>query len=216
MACHTANMAVMAADLFEPLAFQAVTNTGIVDNASFPKNSVIKFEFGPRGSMPACNLFWYDGGNLPGEDVLSNSEVPASFRKTIQEKGRKDAMSSGSLIVGTKGKLFSPNDYGAEYFLLPEKDFANFKKPEQTLPRVTTQGGGDQRHMSEFIAACKGEGKTMSNFGYAGRLTETILCGNLALRVKERIEWDAKNMKATNCEEANKFIHRQYRKGYSI
>jgi predicted dehydrogenase len=216
MACHTANMAVMACDLFEPLAFEAVKNSGIVDNASYPDNSVIKFEFGSRGNLAPCTLYWYDGGNLPGEDVLSNSEVPDRFARRIKERGRREAMSSGSLIVGSKGKLFSPNDYGAQYFLLPEKDFANIQKPDQTLPRVTTRGETDQRHMSEFIAACKGEGKTMSNFGYAGRLTETILCGNLALRVNQRIEWDAASMKSSNCPDANKFIHREYRKGYSI
>lgn len=216
MACHTANMAVMALDLFEPKSFEAIENTGIVGGEQFPRRSTIKFEFGTRGSLPPCTLFWYDGGNLPGEDVLSNDEVPQSFREEVAKKGRKDAMSSGSLLVGSKGKLFSPNDYGAQYYLLPEKDFASFQKPSVMLPRVTAAGDVDQRHMSEFIAACKGEGKTMSNFEYAGRLTETILCGNLALRFKESIEWDAVNMKATNCNEANHYVHREYRDGYSI
>ena len=38
----------------------------------------------------------------------------------------------------------------------------------------------------------------MSNFDYAGRLTETVLLGNLAMRAGQKIEWDAKNLKVTN------------------
>ena len=58
----------------------------------------------------------------------------------------------------------------------------------------------------------------MSNFGYAGRLTETILIGNLALRVEEgkRIEWDAKNLVSTNIEDVNQYVHREYREGWSL
>ena len=58
----------------------------------------------------------------------------------------------------------------------------------------------------------------MSNFSYAGRLTETILVGNLAMRSPEgsRIEWDAKNLKSTNMPEVNQFTHREYREGWSI
>ena len=58
----------------------------------------------------------------------------------------------------------------------------------------------------------------MSNFGYAGRLTETILVGNLAMRAGEgqRIEWDAKNLRSTNMESVNKFVHREYREGWSL
>lgn len=216
MGCHTANMAVMALDLFDPIAFQAIANSGIVENESYPDSSVIKYEFGPRGPFPACTMYWYDGGNLPGADVIADTELPESFQKTIAEVGRDKAMKSGSLLVGTKGKLFSPSDYGAAYFLLPEKDYANYTKPSQTLPRVLATGNTDQRHMSEFISACKGETQTMSNFGHASRLTETILCGNLALRTSNRIEWDAAGMRSTNCEEVNKFVRREYRKGYSI
>ena len=125
-------------------------------------------------------------------------------------------MSSGSLIKGSKGMVFSPNDYGARYYLLPEDKFEDYEKPEPWLPRVQKKAGTDQRHMSEFISACRGEGKTMSHFGYAGRLTETILCGNLALRVPGKIEWDARNLLAVNSPEANMYLHRRYREGWTL
>jgi predicted dehydrogenase len=217
MACHTANMAVMALDLFDPIAFEAVINSGLGPGGeTYPKNSQIKFEFAERGDFPACVMYWYDGGNLPSTEILPNDVLPDDFLARVENDGRAKAMSSGSLVVGSEGMVFSPNDYGARYYLLPEKKFLGYKKPEQTLPRVTAQGNVDQRHMSEFINACKGEGKTMSNFGYAGRLTETILAGNLSLRVNQRIEWDAVNLRATNCDEANKYVSREYRKGWTL
>ncbi len=210
MACHTANMVVMALDLFEPHTIEA-EHSGIVQNETFPKFSTIKLEFPYRGSLPPCTLTWHDGGKLPPLELLQGKKVSKS----------------GSLMVGSKGTLYSPNDYGAKFFLLPEDDFKEFEKPEPTLPRVETEGTHDQRHMSEFIAACKGEGKTMSNFNYAGRLTETILLGNLALRLSDpkpegqetvscRIEWDAENLKVKGHPEADEFINRPYREGWTI
>jgi hypothetical protein len=58
----------------------------------------------------------------------------------------------------------------------------------------------------------------MSNFGYAGRLTETILVGNLAVRAGagQRIEWDARNLLSTNVPDLNKYVHREYREGWTL
>ena len=95
-----------------------------------------------------------------------------------------------------------------------------YKNPDPWLPRVPFKGGTDERQKWEFVATCKGEYEpgTMSNFQYAGRLTETILVGNLALRAGEgkRIEWDAKNLKSTNVPEVNEFVSREYRSGWEI
>ena len=43
-----------------------------------------------------------------------------------------------AVVVGSKGMLFSPDDYGARYFLLPEDEFEGFEAPAQTLPRIVT------------------------------------------------------------------------------
>jgi hypothetical protein len=55
----------------------------------------------------------------------------------------------------------------------------------------------------------------MSNFDYAGRLTETLLLGNVAMRVGSKIEWSAKDLKVTNNSDANKYLHREYREGWT-
>ena len=218
MACHTTNMPVMALELWDPIAVTAVKNPGIFEDETFPGSSSLMFEFPTRGNLPACNFYWYDGGNLPNDDVIS--QLPESFQKRIQQQREGGRKTSGAVVVGSKGLLFSPDDYGAQYYLLPEDNFKDFKKPEQSLPRIPYKAGGDQRQKWEFVSTVKGEYEpgTMSNFGYAGRLTETILVGNLAMRVGEgqRIEWDAKSLQSTNVPAVNEFVQREYREGWSL
>ncbi|MEQ9410139.1 MAG: Gfo/Idh/MocA family oxidoreductase [Fuerstiella sp.] len=218
MACHTTNMPVMALKLWDPVAVTAVKNPGIFEGETFPAASSLMFEFPEREGLKACRFYWYDGGNLPDDSLIS--QLPESFQKRVQQQREGGRKTSGAVLVGSKGLLFSPDDYGAKYFLLPEDDFKGYQPPEQRLPRIPFNGGGDQRQKWEFVQSCMGEYEpgTMSNFGYAGRLTETILVGNLAIRSKEgtRIEWDAKNLKSTNVPEVNEFVHREYREGWSI
>lgn len=219
MACHTTNMPVKALQLWDPVAVTAVKNPGLFEGETFPASSALMFEFPERDGLPPCKFYWYDGGELPPESVLS--QLPESFQKRVEaQKAGKGRKTSGAVLVGSKGLLFSPDDYGAKYFLLPEDKFTDFTPPEQTLPRIPYKGGGDQRQKWEFVATCRGEYEpgTMANFGYAGRLTETILVGNLAIRSEEgsRIEWDAKNLKSTNMEEVNQFVHREYRDGWTL
>lgn len=219
MACHTANMPVMALELWDPIAVTAVKNPGVFENETFPAATTLKFEFPERNGLVPCAFYWYDGGNLPGEELTA--KLPEGFRKKLdaQRKGSPNK-TSAALVVGSKGMLLSENDYGAEYTLLPEGDYKDFKKPEQSLPRIPFKGNNDQRQKWEFVSSIKGEYKpgTMSNFLYAGRLTETILVGNLAVRAGEgeRIEWDAKNLKSTNLPELNKYVQREYREGWSL
>lgn len=194
MACHTSNMVVMGLDLFDPVSIEVVKTSGIVENETYPKHCVIKFEFPQRGDWPACTMYWYDGGNKPPEELLM---------------GEADMKNSGSLVVGSEGTMYSPGDYGDSYKLLPKEKFADYKKPEPTLPR-------SPGHFKEFARACKGGPAAMSNFDYAARLTETILLGNVALRAGEKVEYDAKSMEITNLPEANKFLGRSYRDGWTL
>ena len=54
------------------------------------------------------------------------------------------------------------------------------------------------------------------HFGYSGPLTESILLANIALKVGRRVEWDTEAMRVTNCDEANRYVRREYRKGWSL
>ncbi len=220
MACHTTNMPVMALKLWDPIAVTAVANSGIVENEQYPSNSVLKFEFPEREGMAATNFFWYDGGNLPPEEIIK--QLPESFQNRVaKQRDNSGGKTSGAVVVGSNGLIFSPDDYGARYDLIREgKPVRDFDKPAQSLPRIPFEGGNDQRQKWEFVKTITGEYEpgTMSNFGYAGRLTETMLVGIFALRgdVGERIEWDAAKMQSPSHPEMNKFIAREYREGWKL
>jgi hypothetical protein len=49
-----------------------------------------------------------------------------------------------------------------------------------------------------------------------GPLAETVLLGNLAIRVGRRIEWDVPGLRATNCPETAPYVKREYRKGWEL
>jgi len=200
MGCHTANMAFMALKLDSPRS--VVAECGEMNRETYPGWAKVTYEFPARGDMPPCKLVWYEGSRegrrvLPPEDLTRGQKVS----------------DSGSLLVGEKGILFSPNDYGASYKLLPEKEFEGYQGPSPTLPR---NGGGDRGMKAEWVAAIKGGPPAMSNFDYAGRLTETILLGNVAMRAGKKLEWDGASLKATNCPEADQFIKGEYRKGWEL
>lgn len=191
MACHTLNMAFWGLNLRNPVAIEAETSG--VNGETFPKWSIVRYEFPQRGDLAPCKLVWYDGGQKPPAELLLGEQMA----------------DSGLLIIGSEGRLYSPGDYGAPFVLLPRDKFANYQPPAPSIPR-------SPGHHQEWINACKGGPPAMSNFDYASALTETALLGNLAILTGERINWDATRMKAVNCLKADKFIHPTYRKGWKL
>jgi predicted dehydrogenase len=207
MACHTANMAFMACKLGYPTTVSAECEE--LNPETYPAWARCVFEFPKRDDMNACTLTWYEG-KKDGKKVLPPDEL---LQKVLKE-GQKLA-DSGSLLVGEKGILFSPNDYGAAYQLVGDGLDEAAKKVKETLPR---NGKGDNGMKEEWVRAIM-EGKpeiAMSNFNYAGMLTETILLGNVAMRAGKKLDWDGPNMKFTNNSDANKFLHFDYRKGWTL
>ena len=119
----------------------------------------------------------------------------------------------GSLLVGSKGTLYSPDDYGGTSIWLPKDKFgADWLKEFKPTVQIPRSPG----HHAEWIRACKGGEPAMSNFNYSGPLTEFVLLGNVAIRAQKKLEWDAVNLKAKNCPEADQYIKREYRKGWSL
>jgi hypothetical protein len=125
---------------------------------------------------------------------------------------------SGALIIGDKGKLFSPDDYGAS-FLVAMKGQDEYTKGDQhdackAVPQSIPRSPG---HMQEWFRMMKEGTPAYSNFDIAAYLTEIILLGCIALRVGEgvKMDWDGPNMKSTNLPQAEKFVRRNNRSGWS-
>ena len=95
------------------------------------------------------------------------------------------------------------------HLLLPEEQFKDYQRPEKSIPKSAG-------HHAEWIKACKTGSPTTCNFDYSGALAETVLLGCVAHKAGKKIDWDAKAMKVTNSAEANRFLRRDYRKGWEI
>lgn len=205
MGCHTANMAFRAMKLGSPTSIEA--QAGDMNKETCPSFATVTYQFPARGDLPPCKVVWYEGKvpdkdgklvkNLPSAELLQGQEPPGS----------------GLLLVGDKGTLYSPNDYGAAYVLFPKKEFVDFKPPKPTIPR---NGKGDKGMKEEWIAAIQGGPAPYSNFDVAGMLTEFILLGNVAIRTGKKLEWDGAACRVTNCSEAEEFVRKEYRKGWEL
>ncbi len=197
MACHTFNMPFMALNLRDPVSVEAETSGHNRD--SYPKWSVITFQFPKTDKRDAVKVMWYDGGKRPD---------PALF-------DGKGVSNTGSLIVGEKGKLHSEGDYGGGYKMIGVE--------EPKVEYVNSPG-----HFTEYAEAIKGGPEPVSNFSdYAGPLTETILLGNLAVYAApegkpNKVMWDAENMKVTNevegatPEQLAHIVKPPYREGWTL
>jgi len=208
MACHVLDPVFWALKLGYPTAVEACHSYEVrqmwkrVDNKeTYPSASMVRYEFPARENMPPVQLKWYDGGMLPPQ--------PEEL-----EPGRKIGKDgSGVIFVGDKGKL-TCGTYGDSPRLIPESRMREYKRPPKTLPRIEGDVGG---HEKNWVRACKGGEPACSNFDYAGFLTEAVLMGNLAIRNPgERLNWDGPNMTVTNLAEANEYVRRQYREGWTL
>jgi hypothetical protein len=214
MWCHTANLAYRALKLEHALS--VVGESTDINPETYPSGATATWEFAARGDMPALVWHWYEG-KLAGTKDAEGKDVPGMKRLPPVElfHGEK-IVSSGSILVGEKGVLYSPDDYGEQWKLLPKEKFADFKQPEKTLPR---NGGGDEGMKKEWIQAIKGDGQTYSGFEIAAPFTETALLGNVAIRLQgKKATWDGAAGKFTgeNAAEANKLLAREYRKGWTL
>jgi predicted dehydrogenase len=202
MGCHILDPAFWALDLGAPRVIQATSTHWEPDVSSqtFPRASVVRYEFPERNGRPPVKLSWYDGRLLP--------PIPEEL-----EPGRK-LPGSGALIIGEKGKILHGSHGADGVRLIPESRMREYKRPPQTLPRI--KGG----HEGDWIRACKeGPGGTpaSSPFEYGGALTEMALLGMIAIRAKDqRLEWDAPGLRFTNNEMANEMLHIRYREGWKL
>jgi hypothetical protein len=226
MACHTSNMPFRALKLGYPTEIQAETSH--MNRESYPLKSKIRFEFPAREGLAPAQFWWYDGGNPRPNDPYShdgNNKPPKDITADIEEMLGK-MPGSGCLLIGDKGKLFSPDDYGAKFFikLKDDKEYTDGTKHEavkdipQSIPRNTLSPDTDRRHHLEWIEAIKKNdpNAAYSRFDIAAYLTEIILLGDVAMRSGQKLEWDGPNMKAKNTTAAEQFVKRQFRKGWKL
>lgn len=193
--CHALDPIFRALRLEYPEMIEA--SSTLVNKETYPLASIVTFYFPARGEMPPVKITWYDGGLRPPR--------PEGLPDGVQMG------EGGRLIIGDEGFILGTTIY-------PEKRRKEFENVPKSIPR-------SPGHHQEWILACKGLYKQPgSNFGqWAGKLTEAVLLGNIALRLqlremltRLRLKWDPVQFRFTNLEEANQFLHRTYREGWSL
>lgn len=190
MGCHIIDPVFWALDLKYPISVEA--HPGKFNDETYPEATVVRWEFPERGNLPPVTVTWYDGDNRP-------------FLPKELEPGRK-LPGQGGLYYGEKGTIMAPHMGGPR--LIPESKMKGFKV-EPFLPRGVN-------HYEEWIRACKGGPKPSASFDYSGPLSETILLGNVAARAGQKLFWDGPNFKVTNMPDAEKYLKREYREGWSL
>jgi predicted dehydrogenase len=191
MGCHIIDPAWWALDLDYPTSVEA--QPGPFNEETYPEKTVVKWEFAAKGDRPAVTITWYDGENRPPrpKELDEDRELPEQ----------------GGIYYGEDGVILYPHMGGPR--LIPESRMKGFKAPDPIFARGVN-------HYQDWIRACKGGPRPLSNFDYAGPLTETILLGNIAARAKRRLEWDGPAMRVKNMPEADRFLRRKYRDGWSL
>ncbi|HOQ04100.1 MAG TPA: Gfo/Idh/MocA family oxidoreductase [Anaerohalosphaeraceae bacterium] len=205
MACHVMDPVFWALKLKYATSVQGSFAKICVDKwkhlehpETYPTASIIHFEFPAREDMPPVQVHWYDGGLLPPRP------------DELEPQRRMGDSSGGVIFVGDKGKLMC-GCYAKGPQLIPYSKMKEYKRPERTLPRVTTS------HELDWVQACKEGRQPSASFDYSGPFTEMVLMGNLALFYPgQKLLWDGEAMRVTNVEEANQYVRQPYRDGWKL
>jgi predicted dehydrogenase len=137
-------------------------------------------------------LEWFDGEFYPPKEIRALYSL-------------EDYPPESAMIIGTEGALL--NTLGHSPALLPEEKFKDYPRPKLE----------NRNHYHHFADACLGAGKTESHFTQTGPMTEAILLGTVAIRVPgQKLDWDAPKMKIPNHVEAERYLRRRYREGWTM
>lgn len=198
MGVHNLEPAFAALDLREPISVEGQSD--FVDSEVVGPNNTVVWEYGARGDMAPVKVYWYDGGKMPARP------------KELEEDRMMGEGSNGILLIGDKGTIMG-GGWSKSPRIIPETKMRSLrdKLPPKTMRR-------SKGHHRDWLDACKGGPEACSNFGYAAGHVEFILLGDVAIRAQKKIMWDSKNMKATNCPEADEFINHtsHYREGWTL
>ena len=191
---HTLDCVYKALKLTQPSSVAATTTGG--NTETHPLAAIVTFNFDDRQGLEPLRVNWYEGIEPP--------------RPVELEEGRRLPGEGGVLFKGDKGTIMC-GVTGNDPRLIPESAMKAYKLPPQTIERVKVS------HEQNWVSAIKQGTKAVADFSYSGPLTEFALLGNVAKRFAGKvIKWDGADMKVTNLPEANEWVKRPYRQGWSL
>jgi len=199
--CHNADGAVWGLKLDEAETCEVECEGEETNATNWAHEVRVSWSFPKRGSMVPCVMRWSSG--------IYNDYMAKPMPATIDPKLVAAAAEHPSAYYGTKGMAVS-GWWMNSARLFPETFMKEVGKPQAVLPRV--KGG----HENDFLNAIRAGGRASSDFEYSARLTEIMLVGNIATRVREKLCYDFRTGRFTNSDKANAFLRRQPRKGWEF
>ncbi len=179
-------------------------STIIENDYSFPTACTIRFKFAAKGNRPAVDLFWYDGGMRP--------PTPPEL-----EEEKRFLLPEGMMFVGDKGKILAGFRCDSPR-LIPERAFRDFLTAKGEAVRPPRERNRPQNDLKPaWIDAFKGGSPTYGNFLLGGPISEAFNLAAISLRLGgKKLLWDAQAAKISNWPDANKYLTREYRKGWEL
>lgn len=186
--CHYMDTPYWALDLEYPKTVVAVGKKGHDGDNDCPQYMRVDYYHEQRGDLPPVHVTWYHGGWKPeGAEVYGKN--------------------SAVLFEGADGRLLA--DYTTRKLFMEAGHEAH-----PVEPSIPDSPG----HHREWIEKAKaGDPQTTCNFVYGAKLTECGHLGNISYRAgQKKFDWDAENAQTVDCPEADQFIRREYRKGWTL
>ena len=191
--CHILDPVFTALEIKKaPTQLQA-NHSGMNDQV-WPAQTQVDYVF-PGTSWTAgktLDVTWYDGGLRPG---TKGSHIPPT--RSIPDRGSIFIGETGTLVLAHMGRLVL---YREDGFLADE--FSDLDS---------------LNHYHGWVDGCIDALQPSDGFGYAAKLTEAVLLGNIAVRFrKQKLTWDEDAMSFIDHDDANSWLRRDYRHGWDI
>jgi len=215
MGAHTMDIAWNVIDAGLPVSAEADMAVSEKFNPEVtPVELKATFEHPANSWRGPIQVVWYQGGPMPasphaGIDLKKVGHA-AMFEGT-----------KGVLIAHFESRILLPSVNGGDMTYYKPRPASQLLPPLgwKTPPMPVAPGGRPARESIfqwEWINACKGDLKTSCDFVYGGDLIEQMLLGLVAYRVGRKIEYDGAAGRVTNIAEANQFLRRKYRPGWTL
>ena len=176
------------------------------------------------------------GGKYYTED-RSDSEIPdtmfciyefasgKAMEFNVFEGGRSNPIKQGELELASGDATIFADQQGWEILPSKGKEFNNpvnsFEPQKYVFQEALLDDGSAESAtknvIGDFIDRCLDRNPAvLCPLEEGHRSTSFAHLANIAYKLGKRLEWDADTERFTNCDEANKLLHYEYRKGYQL
>jgi predicted dehydrogenase len=201
---HLLDMIHWAAGKEAPLSVAAMGGRfAVKDNREVPDTCEVLYEY-PGGMLARFSQYSANGGQSP-----RNCEV--EYRGSL-----------GTLYLLSSAYEVAPDRIGEiEIFIRTPLDRKTEREQRaQAKARIepkAVKGSADTAfHARNFLDCVKSRATTNCDIEVGHRSTSAALIGNIALKTRASLQWDAKTERFTNHREANNYLHYEYRSPWKL